>query len=318
MFRHLVVCLLLIAGVAAQSDAPAYRLTASFPAIIGGKPIVSFEFDAKTRRLYGGADTGLFWLNVDEPRPAWNGPLVKGERAGGLEFAPDLRRLFFTSLDDVRYVDVEAPAASHVVTPVRNAMLVYEPQQHELYVAGRDAKVLVFDAKSGASHGSIETPGGRPMLLDAIPGRVFMSVSTKNGLYVINAASHKIGAWPVEGKVDWPAPIEVDPSGRYIFAATYQGIAVIDPATAKVIGRIDGQAAPSIAFDAEAQLLIATWPNDPPPIRVRAYRVGATGLTLVSEMENPDRGQLGVKHTGRGFIQNGGTVWLLWSAVPRR
>ena len=64
--------------------------------------------------------------------------------------------------------------------------------------------------------------------------------------------------------------------------------------------------------------LNATWPNDPPPVRVRAYRVNAMGLTQVADMENPARGGFGLRRMGRGFIQNGGTEWLLWSVVPRR
>lgn len=314
-----IVCLVApLAGQVPSGSEPAYRHVASFPAVSGGRPFVSFAFDRRLRRLFGGSDKGLYWLDVDQPNPVWNGPVLKGIRIQQLQCAPDLRRLFLSTLDDVRYVDVDQPLKAQILVKMATATLAYEPQRHEVYVSRRGEPVRIFNAATGAPTGTIDPPETPAYLLDAIPGKVFVSMSTKHGLYAIDAATHTMALWPVEGKVDWPAPIEVDPTGRYIFAATYQGIAVIDVATAKVIGRIDGQATPSIAFDPDTRLLIATWPNDPPPIRVRAYRVDEKGLTQVAEMENPARGRFGVRHTGRGFIQNGGTEWLLWSLVPPR
>ena len=118
-----------LAGQVPATWQAAYHHTESFPAIVGGQTLSSFEFDAKTRRLFAGSPLGLYWLNVDQPKPFWHGPLL-ATRVGGLEFAPELRRLFFSTADDLRYIDVDAPEKMHVLAPIRNAGLRYEPQCH--------------------------------------------------------------------------------------------------------------------------------------------------------------------------------------------
>jgi hypothetical protein len=118
------------------------------------------------------------------------------------------------------------------------------------------------------------------------------------------------------GKVVTPAHLEADPSGRYLFAAYYQNIVAIDAATGRVVGRKTVPDKAAIAFDAGSGLLVATWTDDPTPVRVAAFRVDANGLTEVAEFKNPRAGGMGVEPTSHGFVQNGVNRFYLWSTSP--
>ena len=302
----------------AQARAEAYRPTSAVPSVFNGNAMTTFAYDPAAHRLYAGSRDGLFWLNTDEPKPAWHGPTFKSAVVQ-IRFAPELRRVFFTTLDDVGYADVDALDAPHLFAHVHAGNMVYEPQQREVYVSYRAPSVTVFDGKTGATTGTIEVPGWYGILQEAIPGRVFMTLPDKPGLYVINANTHHVGSWPVEGKISTPAQMEVDPSGRYIFLSYHQNVVAIDASTATVVGRLDTVGNATMAYDPGTNLLVVLGVvQKRPPLKLMAYRVDATGLTLVSSLENPpltasSDGTL--EPTSRGFIQRGSLSWLLWAAT---
>ena len=70
--------------------------------------------------------------------------------------------------------------------------IVYEPTRKELYVATRDPRLLVFDGVSGRAGDDVPLPGWFGTQLEAIPGRVFVLLEDKQGLYVIDAATHHV------------------------------------------------------------------------------------------------------------------------------
>jgi hypothetical protein len=191
--------------------------------------------------------------------------------------------------------------------------LAYEPTRRELYVATRDPHLFVFHAHSG-ERVRIDLPGWFASSLEAAPGRVYINVSPKTSLYVVDADTHRVAPWPVSGTVVFPGYLEADPEGHYLFAAYDRYVSAIDARTATVVGRIIAPKPVSIAFDAGARLLLASWEDGiPPPVRVVAYRVDEKGLTQVARLENPANGIVGVARTHRGFIQRGVASLIVWA-----
>lgn len=320
MFRSLALSFVLVSAVAAQSNTAAYHQIAKVPAGVNGQSFSSFAFDPTDHRLYASSRDGLFWLNVDADRPVWHGPTFK-DFLMVVRFAPELRRVFFSSIDDVGYVDVDALDKPHLIARNLHAGgLVYEPQAREVYASHRGSSVFVFNGQTGERSGTIEVPGWFAQLREAIPGQVFLTLPNKEGLYTINAASHRIGPWPVDGKIEKPAYMEVDLAGKYIFLSYDRNIVAIDTATAKVVGRMVAIGTAPIAFDSGSNLLVTAGTVQTAPARLMAYRVDANGFTLVSSMDNPAVGEtrIGVEPTNHGFIQRRGTDWLLWKAEAPR
>ena len=195
--------------------------------------------------------------------------------------------------------------------------IVYEPTRKELYVATRDPRLLVFDAVSGRAGDDVPLPGWFGTQLEAIPGRVFVLLEDKQGVYAIDAATHHVAAWPVTGRLVTPAYLEADPAGEYLFAAFDRELVAIDVKRATVIGDVVAPSTPSIAFDPGERVLLATWhDDDPPPYKIRAYRPGPDGLTEIARLENPRIGISGVEPTSHGFVQRGHLALLVWSSQP--
>ncbi len=323
-FAFCVVVLLAgfrVGPLAARSDVPPYTSVGTIPFVVDGQVLRTFVFDPGANRLYAGSDRGLFWTDLGDPSPRLKGPMFKRD-IRKIQFAPDLGRLFYTTDDEVGYADVRTggePTA--LVVDFHATDLTYEPTRHELYVSSRDPRLLIFDAKSPERGTPLELPGWYGLELEAIPGRVFLSVGGKDGLYTIDAATHRVSEWPVTGRISTPAYLEADPSGQYLFLAYYREIVAIDIAKAAVVGRVVTATVPAIAFDPGTRLLVATWNDDPPPTRVIVYRVDDHGLSTVAQLKNPDVGEVGVEPMNGGFVQAGHHALILWrsrasSALP--
>jgi hypothetical protein len=305
-----------VSTVAAQKEsAPVYTQVASVDAGVGGQPFRSLAFDAKANRLYAGSDRGLFWVNVNEAKPVWKGPMFKQDITH-IEFAPELNRVFFTTVDDVGYVNTNALGEPKLIANVRASDMAYEPTRREIYVTSRSPRVEVFDGATGEPGAVVELPGWLGYELEAIPGRVFLQQGKTPGIFSIDAKTHALAAFPTSGKVNTPAHLEADPAGKYLFVAYYQNIVALDAASGKVLGRAALPSTARIAFDPGAGLLVATWADEPTPVRVAAFRVDAKGLIEVSQFKNPRVGGIGVEPTSHGFIQVGVNRLYIWSTSP--
>jgi len=299
----------------ASSPSPLYAPTAVLPRVINGRPVGSLIFDRTGHRLYAGTDRGLFWADLTQDKPIFVGPVFKGF-VRKVEVAPDLGRVFFATFDLVGYVDVRDLSTPHTIAEMHPEDVVYEPSRHEIYVTSRDPNVRVFDARTGESSGTIDLPGWNGSELEAIPGAVFLGVSSKDGLYKIDAATHTLMPFATDAKLATPFRLEADPAGKYLFASYYQHIVAIEPATGRILGRATTQNAPSIAYDAGSDVLIATWDNEPPPIKVVVFRMDASGLSPLTQLQNPAKGRVGVEPTNRGFLQFAAREIIVWAMTP--
>ncbi|MEZ5318088.1 MAG: hypothetical protein R2752_11860 [Vicinamibacterales bacterium] len=310
----LIGCLAVAPLRASQIQPPAYTHVGELPDRVDGQPFRTFIFDRTAHRLYLGSDRGLFFSDLGDADLHVTGPLVRKDITR-IDVAPDLGRVFYTTAEEVGYVDVAGNGAPVVLA--RDLLpldMVYESTRQEVYVATRAPVVRVFDAKSGEEGSAIRIPGWWALELEAIPGRVFMSLGGQDGLYAIDAATHVAAAFPVKGRVITPATIEADPDGRYLFLAFYREIVAIDVASAAVVGHMVTPTVPRIAYDPGTDVLIATWDDDPPPTRVVALAVEGGELRELGRYRNPAIGRTGVEPTSFGFIQAGVRKLLVWRA----
>lgn len=316
-----VGAVLLASGlVYGQSDNAAYTQVASVPRVVDGEGFNSFAFDPVEQRLYAGSWNGLFWVDVRERNPRIKGPLLR-KRIGGIEIAPDSGGLFYTALNEFGYLNVRTndPPKTLAASEWITTRPAYEPTRHQMYVGTKASGIIVYDTASGERGSIIDVPGWYVTMLEAVPGKVFVSVKDKSGLYVIDAATHTVAPWPVKGKLVTPAFFEADPAGKYLFAVYDRHVVAIDIPSATIVARLLTADRPSIAFDAERRLLIVAAADLPehPRIRLRTYSVSDSGFTLVGELKN--RSNFGGLESFRGgFLQHGSSDLLLWTAAPNQ
>lgn len=291
-----------------------YEHVATLPSIVDGQPLRTFTYDPVLNRFYAGSDRGLFWADLSEPEPRLKGPVVKKDIVR-IEMAPNLGRLFYVAYDEIGYIDMRAPEQPVRIGGREQALdLAYEPDRQELYVSTRAPVMQVFDARSGERGPAIELPGWFAQELEAVPGRVFFTMSSRQGVYAIDAATHRAALWPLKERVVTPAHLEADPAGRYLFIANARTIYATDASSGLVIGRAGTPWPAAIAFDPAADLLVACWNFDPPPARIAAFKVDQHGLTEVGRLVNPSIGRVGLESISRGFIQSGYKALLVWRA----
>lgn len=300
---------------AAATDTP-YQVAARVPAVVDAYGLNRFDTDPVTGRIFAGSNNGLYWMDPAAAAPRWTGPVFKAPVVH-VRVAADLRRVFFTTRTEAGFVDMDALDQPKAFATIRATGLVYEPSQHEIYVApSRENKVRVFNGRTLEDVGAVTVPGWHANLADAIPGRVFFLLPDKPGLFVINASSHKAAPWPVTGKVETPGQMDVDPTGRMIFFSYDRNVVAIDPDTATVIGRITHQGVAAMAWDPVAERLLVTRPNDPAPLPIAVLTVDKTGFTEVGRLATPGVGENRLRRSRSGFLQSAGTEWLLWRIAP--
>lgn len=320
--RIVVVLLVLLAtsSIHGRSDVPVYKQVGRVPALVDGQGLSAFAFDPVDRRLYAGSRNGVFWIDLNDRELRLKGPMLR-KPIGTIEVAPESGKLFYTTPDELGYVNLRSNDPPRILggRQWRTARLAYEPTRKQMYVATRESGIAVYDTVSGERGPVIEQPGWYANMLEAIPGKVFFSVEDKTGLFVIDAATHKISPWPVTGKLVTPAYLDADPSGQYLFAWYDRFLVAIDIPTATIVGRRATAAGARIAFDPDSRLLIVSEFELPqhPRIRLRAFSVDAKGLNEVAEIKNPADGLMGLESIGGGFLQQARYDLVLWSANPR-
>lgn len=318
----LVVLAVSLSGAPQEAGQSPYAGALRLPSIVNGQSLMSYAHDPVTNRLYGGNEQGLFWVDLNESAPRVKGPIFD-RRVGTIEVAPDTGRLFYATIDEIGMVNLRTHEA-----PVRLAgrewpvtRFAYEPTRKQMYLGTRSGRVLVFDAETGERSPDVIVPGHYANMIEAIPGRVFLTVSNKSGLYAIDAATKAVAPWPVAGKLVTPAYLDADPSGKYLFATYDRYIVAIDVARAEVVGRMITAMGPHIAFDSERRLLIATQYDLPghPAVRLAAYRVGDEGFTEVARMPFLSDAAPGLESLrSGGFLQSGRRSLFVWQLAETR
>ena len=320
LMRAIPLALLLIGVLAlapANSTQP-YHVAATLASVMDGRPLMWLVFDRESNRLFAGSIEGIYTADLSVPKPEMTGPLVKAH-ASVVEVAPDLGRVFYGGVDGIGWVS-ERGGPPVMISDKFAWDLVYEPTHHEIYASFQFLPyVMVFDARTGDRRALIDLPGWNASQLEAVPGKVFMLIGGKNGVFTIDAETHKVAPWEVSGKLITPGMLQADPSGRYLFMARPSEIDQIDIATRRLVGKATMSGMPSISFDpANGGRLVAAWP-DQTFLRERliVFQPGPDGLKQVAQLTNTTGGVQLIR-TNHGFIQNGDHQFLVWESASYR
>lgn len=315
--RLMLVPLFLAATLALrpQGGSDFYRIVASLPDVMDGQALVSLRYDWVSHRLFAGNRVGVYTADMSVAKPKMTGPIARGF-VDAVEVAPDLGRVFYAGPTEIGFVDEAGGKGVTIADHYANS-LAYEPTQHELYASfALLNKVSVYDAQTGRFKEDIKLPGWSAFQLVAIPGKVFMLLQGKDGIYDINPTTHRVVPWSVEGKITTPGRLEVDPNGRYLFFTRIGEVDAIDIASQREIGHIGLYGEPSASFDPDSGLLVVGWLGNSPEQRdvLQVYRPTNDGLDPVATLNNEAGGTTLVR-TNYGFIQHGFHEFLVWSGV---
>jgi hypothetical protein len=173
------LCAALLAAVVVHglSDDTPYTQVARLDRSVDGKGFNSFAYDPVDQRLYAGSWNGVFWMDLREREPRIKGPMLN-KRIGTIEIAPDSGRLFYTSTDEFGYVNLRSNDPPRVLAgrEWQIGRMAYEPTRREMYVGTREQGILVFDTETGERGPVIALPGWYPTTLEAVAGKVFVSL----------------------------------------------------------------------------------------------------------------------------------------------
>ena len=305
-----------VVPISAGQNTPAYSVVSTVPFIVDGQQLRTFAFDPVGNRFYAGSDRGLFWIDLNEPKPRLKGPLIKHDIIK-IEVAPDVGRLFFLTPEELWTLDIRNLGEPVLLGAGRAYDLAYEPTRKEMYVTPRLPVVWVFNAVTGEQAPDIKLPGWLGRGLEAVPGRVFLDVSGKPDLYVIDAKTREVKPYKVKGQFVPPGFLEADPRGKYLFASYDRHVVAIDVERASVVGRLTFLMGASIAYDAVAQRLIVSR-EDPVEhdVVIGVYSIDDKGFHEEGRLKNPSLGRVGVEPTSRGFIQQAQYAMYVW-ALPK-
>jgi DNA-binding beta-propeller fold protein YncE len=303
-------------GIAPATAENGYRIVARLPSIMDGRPLAGVRFDPTSHRLFARSVVGLYSADLSAATPKMVGPLAETHAINGIDAAPDLGRVFYTGLNEIGYIDENGGRPVKISTLTASG-LVYEPTRHEVYAATEfngSPYIVVFDAQTGQLRTSIKLSTGAPFGFQAIPGSVFFLIDGQEGIYAIDATTHVMARWRVNGSLVTPGNLEADPSGRYLFLARSREIDAIEVATRTVTGRVSMYGTASMAFDPSTGLLVAAWPQlSETRDQLALLRPTPDGLTQVGTLKN-DAGGTQVVRTNYGFIQHAYNEFLIWSA----
>jgi hypothetical protein len=307
-----------------RADNPPYTQAGRVPSVIDSESLVNFVFDPGGRRLYAQSLEGVYWMDVREKEPQFKGPILP-KRTGSIEIAPDLGRLYFSKDGEkFGYLNLRTNEPPKILAGQgwQGGRLVYEPTRKEIYTPTRfrGEAIAVYDAETGERAADIKLPGWRVTALEAAPGKVFVSVENKSGLYVIDAATHTVAPWPINGQLVTPALLEADPAGQYLFGQYDRHVVAIDIRSATVVGRLTTAGHASFAFDPESRLLVMASREIPdhPRVVLKTYSVSPNGFTHVADLKNPTEDEAGVYSMHGGFLQRGHRSLFVWLAAPAR
>jgi len=283
-----VLAALLTAGALCAAE-PAYRVTSTVK--LGGEGSWDYAaYDAGSDRLFVTRVGGVEAIAAATGAPAGSVPATAGTRVHGVALAPDLG-LGLTGEGNDRNVSVfdlktlavkRKIAVDHAIDAV-----VYDPASKRGFaVAGDDNLVAVFAPSSGKKLGEIALDGSPEAAASDGKGRLFVNLSDKNEVAVIDTRHLKVVArWPLGEGCEDPTPLTVDPARGRLFIGCRSGVAVVldsDDGT-RLAALPLGKGADAAVFDPGADLaFIACYDGTITAIRAEE-RGAAVAQTIKTE-----------------------------------
>jgi DNA-binding beta-propeller fold protein YncE len=284
---------------------PRYSVTATIP--LGLQPYTDLDANPETGRVYLAFRDGL---RVVDTKTGTIGPHQKQlETSGAIELAPDIDRIF-AEIDDVSigFIDMRSYHLDRAVPIEFPGTLFYEPRTEELYVFSlHSPEVRIFDGRTGDQKRTLDLPGWGGVGVLKTPGRIYVNVPPKVGLYVIDTAERRVTRFPMPPGIDLPSnrfTLVANASGSRLFASDDHEIVAIDAETGARIARVvtnrDGAA---LAYDPVADVLLARvgsvdWQQGV----LASFRLDGSRLLPVATQTLPVEGGGIPFVTGAGFV----------------
>ena len=304
-----------------RADDLPYPQVSRVPRMVDGSVLFDFEFDPISRRVYACSQEGVYWVDVRAREPRVNGPILPRE-PHAIAIAADLGRLYFSrDREYFGYVNLRTNETKILTgNDWRGGKLVYEATRKEVYAppSFRGDVIAVYDSETGRRTAEIKLPGYQVNALESVAGKVFVTLANKAELLAIDAASHTVAPWIVNGrKLISPGRLQVDPIGDYLLIQHDRGVIAIDARTATVAGQITTpRDSSTFAYDPEKRILVVPTIEVPdhPRVRLHAYAFNAAGFRPLGELPNPANDGSRVYPMHGGFIQEGHDSLLFWLA----
>jgi len=249
-----------IGGAGAALADPSYHLANTVK--IGGEGSWDYAaFDSSSGRLFLTRVGGVQVIDAKTGATLGSVPATAGTRIHGIALAGDLG-LGFTGEGNDRSValfDLKTLAPKQRVSIGRAVDAVaYDPASHRAFAfAGDEGIAFAIDPASGKMLGEIALGGSAEAAAADGAGRLFVNLSDKAEIAVIDTAKLQVVAhWPLGKGCEDPTPLAYDHAHGRLFSGCRSGIAVVmDAQSGKALATVPiGKGADSAVFDTDAGL----------------------------------------------------------------
>ena len=239
---------------------PSYHLATTLQ--VGGEGSWDYSaFDSASGRLFVTRVGGVQVIDAKTGATLGSVPATAGTRIHGIALAPDLG-LGLTgegndgsvAVFDLKSLEVKRRLAlGHSIDSV-----AYDGASHRAFAfASDDGIVFAIDPAAGTVLGQIPLEGGAEGAAADGTGRLFVNLSDKAGIAVIDTAALRVTAqWPLGEGCEDPTPLTLDRAHARLFSACRSGIAVmLDARSGKRLAAVPiGKGADAAVFDEGAGL----------------------------------------------------------------
>jgi len=246
---------LAVACGARASAEPSYHLANTLR--LGGEGSWDYAaFDPSGDRLFLTRVGGVQVVDSKTGATLGSVPATAGTRVHGIALATDLGLGLVGEGNDrsVSVFDLKTLELKHRIALGHSIdSVAYDTASHHAFAfAGDDGVAFVIDPSSGKVVGQIALGGSAEAAAPDGAGRLFVNLSDKAEIAVIDTAKLQVSArWPLGKDCEDPTPITLDPGHARLVSGCRSGIAVVmDVRSGKRIAAVPiGKGADSAMFD---------------------------------------------------------------------
>jgi hypothetical protein len=251
---------------AAEQVKPAgsFHLSDSHP--LGGEGSWDYaDYDAIRHRLFVARVGGVLVIDTRTMMPVGSIPALAGTRTHGIALARDLGLGMTSNGDD----ETSTVFDLTTLAPLRRVVLrhppdnlIYDPASHAALAFDGDGHTAVaFDPITGKVLAEIDLPGSPEAPASDGQGRVYVNLSDKNEIAVIDTRHWRLeGHWDIGGRCEDPTPLSMDSRSMRLFVGCRSGVlAIVDASAHKLITTLPiGKGTDAIAYEPSSHLIFVS------------------------------------------------------------
>jgi len=165
------------------------------------------------------------------------GQVLDTQGVHGAAIAPELKRGFTSNGRDksVTIFDTETLKPINKVPVAGTDFILYDPFTKRVFPINE--KVTVLDATTGDKVGDVDLGGEPEAGVSDAKGTVYINLADKNAVAVVDAQTLKVKTtYPIDYCTS-PHSLSYDAANQRLFVGCRDGLAVLDAASGKVVGR---------------------------------------------------------------------------------